>query len=125
MNRAHGSQVVKESDRGWHCHEFEPSTTKDPPCRAVMHVNSVKSSNVFPLVNVANAGGLEVACLLRKPKGRITRTFSAQLFRPIFCQIGGVWVAVNETTCSDVSRALSPHCKITRRFFCFGKRKSK
>ncbi|GFV84719.1 hypothetical protein TNCV_4297011 [Trichonephila clavipes] len=28
-----GSRVVKVSDRGWPCHEFEPSTTKDPPCR--------------------------------------------------------------------------------------------
>ncbi|GFT51043.1 histone-lysine N-methyltransferase SETMAR [Trichonephila clavipes] len=34
---------------GWPCREFEPSTTKDPPCRAVMHVKSVKSSNVIPL----------------------------------------------------------------------------
>ncbi|GFV27444.1 hypothetical protein TNCV_912741 [Trichonephila clavipes] len=25
-----GSQVVKVWDRGWLCHEFEPSTTKDP-----------------------------------------------------------------------------------------------
>ncbi|GFV45719.1 hypothetical protein TNCV_2839731 [Trichonephila clavipes] len=25
------------------CHEFEPSTTKDPPCRAAMHVESVES----------------------------------------------------------------------------------
>ncbi|GFT72866.1 hypothetical protein TNCV_1891741 [Trichonephila clavipes] len=29
-------------------HEFEPSTTKDPPCRAAMHVKSVESSNVLP-----------------------------------------------------------------------------
>ncbi|GFV06147.1 hypothetical protein TNCV_650031 [Trichonephila clavipes] len=26
------------------CHEFDPSTTKDPPCRAAMHVKSVQSS---------------------------------------------------------------------------------
>ncbi|GFT15970.1 hypothetical protein TNCV_3315331 [Trichonephila clavipes] len=25
------------------CHEFDPSTTKDPPCRAAMHVKSVES----------------------------------------------------------------------------------
>ncbi|GFV66078.1 uncharacterized protein TNCV_2891481 [Trichonephila clavipes] len=31
------------------CHEFEPSTTKDPPCRGEMHVKSAKSSNVLPL----------------------------------------------------------------------------
>ncbi|GFX88818.1 uncharacterized protein TNCV_2575251 [Trichonephila clavipes] len=45
-----GSRVVKVSDRGWHCHEFEPSTTKDPPCMAAMHVKSVESSNALPLV---------------------------------------------------------------------------
>ncbi|GFV05776.1 hypothetical protein TNCV_5035151 [Trichonephila clavipes] len=27
-----GSPVVRVSDRGLPCHEFEPSTTKDPPC---------------------------------------------------------------------------------------------
>ncbi|GFS96240.1 transposon Tf2-9 polyprotein [Trichonephila clavipes] len=41
-----GIRVVKVSGRGWPCHEFDPSTTKDPPCRAVMHVKSVESSNV-------------------------------------------------------------------------------
>ncbi|GFS82979.1 hypothetical protein TNCV_1568511 [Trichonephila clavipes] len=25
------------------CHEFEPSTTKDPPCRAAMYVKSIGS----------------------------------------------------------------------------------
>ncbi|GFW11431.1 hypothetical protein TNCV_3809501 [Trichonephila clavipes] len=33
----------KVSDRGLPGHEFDPSTTKDPPCRAVMHVKSVES----------------------------------------------------------------------------------
>ncbi|GFX63436.1 integrase catalytic domain-containing protein [Trichonephila clavipes] len=32
------------------CHEFEPSTTKDPPCKDAMLIKSVVSSNVFPLV---------------------------------------------------------------------------
>ncbi|GFT07303.1 hypothetical protein TNCV_1417101 [Trichonephila clavipes] len=31
------------------CHEFDPSTTKDPPCREEMHIKSVKSSNVLLL----------------------------------------------------------------------------
>ncbi|GFU73807.1 hypothetical protein TNCV_554351 [Trichonephila clavipes] len=31
-------------------HEFEPSTTTDPLCRGAMHVKSVESSNVLPLV---------------------------------------------------------------------------
>ncbi|GFT08671.1 hypothetical protein TNCV_662381 [Trichonephila clavipes] len=38
-----GSRVVKVSDCGLSCHEFEPSTTKDLPCRAAMHVKSVES----------------------------------------------------------------------------------
>ncbi|GFT31822.1 uncharacterized protein TNCV_2035541 [Trichonephila clavipes] len=42
--------VVKASDRGWPCHEFEPSTTKDSPCRVAMHVKSVESSSVLPLL---------------------------------------------------------------------------
>ncbi|GFV68240.1 hypothetical protein TNCV_1875221 [Trichonephila clavipes] len=37
------------SDRCWPCHEFEPSTPKDLPCRGAMHVKSVESSNVLPL----------------------------------------------------------------------------
>ncbi|GFX99121.1 hypothetical protein TNCV_2493021 [Trichonephila clavipes] len=45
-----GSRVIKVSDPSWSCHEFEPSATKDPPCRAAMHVKSVESSNVLPLV---------------------------------------------------------------------------
>ncbi|GFX71853.1 transposable element Tcb2 transposase [Trichonephila clavipes] len=32
------------------CHEFEPRTTKDPPCRAAMHIKSVESSNILPLM---------------------------------------------------------------------------
>ncbi|GFY05391.1 uncharacterized protein TNCV_960871 [Trichonephila clavipes] len=31
------------------CHEFESSTTRDPPCRGAMHVKSVESSNVLRL----------------------------------------------------------------------------
>ncbi|GFW15155.1 hypothetical protein TNCV_173021 [Trichonephila clavipes] len=34
-----GSRVVLVSDRGLSCHEFEPSTTKDPPCRAAYTLN--------------------------------------------------------------------------------------
>ncbi|GFU55335.1 hypothetical protein TNCV_1645991 [Trichonephila clavipes] len=45
-----GNRVVKVSDRGWSCHELEPSTPKDPPCREEMHVKSVESSNILPLV---------------------------------------------------------------------------
>ncbi|GFW34714.1 hypothetical protein TNCV_953421 [Trichonephila clavipes] len=39
------SRVVKVSDRGWPCQEFEPCTTKDPPCRAAVRIKSVESSN--------------------------------------------------------------------------------
>ncbi|GFV34980.1 hypothetical protein TNCV_2098081 [Trichonephila clavipes] len=43
LPRGRGSRVVQVSDRGLPGHEFEPSTTKDPPCRAAMHVKSVES----------------------------------------------------------------------------------
>ncbi|GFW06863.1 hypothetical protein TNCV_3289621 [Trichonephila clavipes] len=43
MQRGHGSRGVQVTDRGLPCHEFEPSTTKDPPCKAAMHVKSVES----------------------------------------------------------------------------------
>ncbi|GFU02064.1 hypothetical protein TNCV_837131 [Trichonephila clavipes] len=46
----HSSRVVKASNCGWPCHEFESSTTKDSSCRGALHVKSVKSSNVLPLV---------------------------------------------------------------------------
>ncbi|GFX17221.1 hypothetical protein TNCV_2857441 [Trichonephila clavipes] len=48
--QGHGSRVVKLSDRGRPYHEFESSTTKDPPCSEAMHVKSIESSNVLPLV---------------------------------------------------------------------------
>ncbi|GFS93317.1 hypothetical protein TNCV_2697751 [Trichonephila clavipes] len=32
------------------CHEFEPYTPEDPPCREPMHVKSVESSNILLLV---------------------------------------------------------------------------
>ncbi|GFT22927.1 hypothetical protein TNCV_1857411 [Trichonephila clavipes] len=51
-----GSRVVWVSDRGLPCHEFEPSTTKDPPCRAAMqtcfyssHSGSITSLPTSPL----------------------------------------------------------------------------
>ncbi|GFW75391.1 hypothetical protein TNCV_4190451 [Trichonephila clavipes] len=44
-----GSRELKVSGRGWPCHEFEPSTTKDSPCRGAMHFKSVESSIVLPL----------------------------------------------------------------------------
>ncbi|GFX95614.1 uncharacterized protein TNCV_4826281 [Trichonephila clavipes] len=37
------SQVVKVSDSRLACHDFEPSTTKDPPCREVMHFKSAEA----------------------------------------------------------------------------------
>ncbi|GFX06926.1 hypothetical protein TNCV_1202411 [Trichonephila clavipes] len=47
------------SDRGLPCHEFEPSTTKDPPCRAAMHVKSVES---FPVGVVVRREGCQLRC---------------------------------------------------------------
>ncbi|GFX25961.1 hypothetical protein TNCV_2303431 [Trichonephila clavipes] len=43
--KAHGrgSRMLLVSDSGWLCHELEPTTTKDPPYREVMHTKSVES----------------------------------------------------------------------------------
>ncbi|GFY03400.1 hypothetical protein TNCV_1173581 [Trichonephila clavipes] len=45
-----GSLVVKVTDSWPACHEFEPITTADPPCRGAMHIKSVESSHVLPLL---------------------------------------------------------------------------
>ncbi|GFS65228.1 hypothetical protein TNCV_2450861 [Trichonephila clavipes] len=42
-------EMPEVSDLGLPCHEFEPSTTKDPPCRAAMHVKSVESCKRPPV----------------------------------------------------------------------------
>ncbi|GFY32583.1 uncharacterized protein TNCV_673381 [Trichonephila clavipes] len=49
-----GSLVVKVTDLWLACHEFEPSTTEDLPYRGAMHVKSVESSNILPLVWCGN-----------------------------------------------------------------------
>ncbi|GFV05174.1 hypothetical protein TNCV_223871 [Trichonephila clavipes] len=48
-------------------HEFEPNTTKDPPCRGAMHVKSVESSNVLPWCSVVvRRGGCQLRCRVRQ-----------------------------------------------------------
>ncbi|GFW15136.1 putative DD41D transposase [Trichonephila clavipes] len=65
---AHASQYPSESSKpgepkgqgigsGLARHVFEPSTTRDPPCRGAMHVKSIVSSNVLPKVQ---CGSIEV-----------------------------------------------------------------
>ncbi|GFT10157.1 hypothetical protein TNCV_1115801 [Trichonephila clavipes] len=57
------SRVVKVLDRGWPWHEFEPSTTKDPPCRAAMHVKSVGREHKHPPTGVVDrSGGCQLRC---------------------------------------------------------------
>ncbi|GFY25602.1 hypothetical protein TNCV_2487221 [Trichonephila clavipes] len=48
--RGHGRRVVKVLYRDCPCHELEPSTTKDPPCRGAMHIKSVENSNILSSV---------------------------------------------------------------------------
>ncbi|GFT23171.1 hypothetical protein TNCV_1858891 [Trichonephila clavipes] len=45
-----GSLVAKVTDSWQACHDFEPSTAEDLPCKGEMHVKSVESSNALPLV---------------------------------------------------------------------------
>ncbi|GFX99855.1 uncharacterized protein TNCV_258921 [Trichonephila clavipes] len=64
--KGHGSLVVKVTDSVPACHEFEPSTDEDPPCRETMHVKSVQSSNVLPWCGaVVRRGGGQLRCKLR------------------------------------------------------------
>ncbi|GFS73427.1 uncharacterized protein TNCV_1101531 [Trichonephila clavipes] len=50
LSQGRGSLVVKVTDSWQVYHEFKTSTTEDPPCREAMHVKSVESSSVLPLV---------------------------------------------------------------------------
>ncbi|GFX05910.1 juvenile hormone epoxide hydrolase 1 [Trichonephila clavipes] len=45
-----GILVVKVTDLWPVCHVFEPTTTEDLLCRGEMHVKSVESPNILPLV---------------------------------------------------------------------------
>ncbi|GFX09806.1 hypothetical protein TNCV_654051 [Trichonephila clavipes] len=45
-----GSLMIKVTDSWILCHEFELGTTEDSPCRGTKHVQSVKTSNILPLV---------------------------------------------------------------------------
>ncbi|GFW26961.1 phosphatase and actin regulator 2 [Trichonephila clavipes] len=49
-NLGRSNLVVKVTDSWLTCHEFEPCTTEELPCRGAMHIESVKSSNILPLV---------------------------------------------------------------------------
>ncbi|GFW73992.1 hypothetical protein TNCV_545161 [Trichonephila clavipes] len=50
LKSGRGSLVFKVTDSWPTCYEFEPSPTEGPPCWGAMHVQSVESSNVLPLV---------------------------------------------------------------------------
>ncbi|GFT97892.1 hypothetical protein TNCV_2167911 [Trichonephila clavipes] len=51
FNYRHSRLVVKVSNCGLPCHEFEPSTTKDPPCREAMQLlwMSLRSAAIVPI----------------------------------------------------------------------------
>ncbi|GFX26983.1 uncharacterized protein TNCV_1841551 [Trichonephila clavipes] len=57
-----GNLMIKAPDRGWPCHEFEPSTTKYQLRRAAMYIKSIESSTALPLVW---CGSWERGCQLR------------------------------------------------------------
>ncbi|GFT81991.1 hypothetical protein TNCV_3909441 [Trichonephila clavipes] len=45
-----GSKVAKVTDSWPACNEFQPCTSKDSPSKGAMHIKSVQSSKVLPLV---------------------------------------------------------------------------
>ncbi|GFX59764.1 hypothetical protein TNCV_1778031 [Trichonephila clavipes] len=44
VTRLKDGRVVKVSDPGWPCHEFELSIIKDPSCRGAMHANPLSNA---------------------------------------------------------------------------------
>ncbi|GFY21180.1 hypothetical protein TNCV_3992241 [Trichonephila clavipes] len=60
------------------CHEFEPSTTKDPACMGEVHVKSVESSNVLLWTGVVVKRG-QLEYRYRQPLFKITRSVSKVL----------------------------------------------
>ncbi|GFW92117.1 hypothetical protein TNCV_2153961 [Trichonephila clavipes] len=58
-----GSAVVsgQVSDLAWACHEFEPSATKDTPCKGAMHLKSVERVK-RPSVGVVVRKGGQLRC---------------------------------------------------------------
>ncbi|GFS63064.1 hypothetical protein TNCV_3743211 [Trichonephila clavipes] len=61
MKRSHVSRVVKVSDRGWSCHEFEPSTTEDLSCRgANKSMRNFRGSPCSSFVTLRNVVQLDI-----------------------------------------------------------------
>ncbi|GFW32701.1 hypothetical protein TNCV_3679491 [Trichonephila clavipes] len=58
--RGHGSPVVKVAES---CHEFETSTTEDPPCRGVIPVKSIECSRWCGML-VRRGGGASSGVVL-------------------------------------------------------------
>ncbi|GFY03054.1 hypothetical protein TNCV_980591 [Trichonephila clavipes] len=77
--------MAKVTDLWPACHEFEPSTAEDPPCRGgVMHVKYVElhtfsRSAVEDLLQGGGRYTLNLSCLKRPPVGVKVRRGGAQL----------------------------------------------
>ncbi|GFW52798.1 hypothetical protein TNCV_2393771 [Trichonephila clavipes] len=68
--KGRGSRVVWVSDRGLPCHEFEPSTTKDPPSKGKNQHKEMKMS----LWKGSEPSGEKVSATLYRPSlGSIVR----------------------------------------------------
>ncbi|GFW97197.1 hypothetical protein TNCV_3512581 [Trichonephila clavipes] len=56
-----GSRVVQLSDRGWLYHEFELSTTKDPPCTASKEIICFAATLVTTAIVLLRCSAVKVA----------------------------------------------------------------
>ncbi|GFT73353.1 uncharacterized protein TNCV_4009631 [Trichonephila clavipes] len=66
MDSGYGNLVVRVTHSWPACHEFEPSTAEDPPCRGAMLVEFVESSEVLSLVWYGSyKRGCQLRCRLR------------------------------------------------------------
>ncbi|GFS61238.1 hypothetical protein TNCV_3104851 [Trichonephila clavipes] len=66
------------------CHEFDPSTAKDPPCRRTMHDISADSSNVLPLVWLGEGVPAQVlfsSTMVQNDEVRSQKSFNSRTVR--------------------------------------------
>ncbi|GFW75184.1 uncharacterized protein TNCV_448891 [Trichonephila clavipes] len=87
-------------------HEFEPSTTKDPPCRGAKPVKSVESSHILPLrYAVVRRGGCQIRC---RPRHLTTvQNYEVDRQKLSICDEAHFWLNgyVNKQNCRIWSEA--------------------
>ncbi|GFV76345.1 histone-lysine N-methyltransferase SETMAR [Trichonephila clavipes] len=92
------------------CHEFEPSTTQDPPRRGAMHVKSVESSNVLPVVWCDRRG----RCQFRYRPRHLTMVQNDKYEGIVYQHAVEPDTTVNDSYYTNVLRTMVQHVKRKR-----------